>query len=575
MRQKNEENLPEHPPVFVKATSRKKKKRRGVFYTPDELSVILSRWAIQQSGNLVLEPGFGGCGFLEAAKERLKSLGSPQPEKHIFGCDVDKMAFKKLREAFGEVAQKNFLKADFLALTDNDFRGLKFDAILSNPPYVSNHNMFGVQRQTAFALKETWGDAVGQRASLWAYFVWHGLHFLRPGARVAWVLPGSLINADYGRVLLSKLASKFRRVSVLSLQERLFLNDGTDESTEVLLADGYGVEPDHANVTVEWPETVQDCAQLLADWDSPLVWRKVLNARSKRVLITPECEEILDRIGEDPRHHKLGEFARISIGIVTGANRFFVLDRPDLTKNDLTEEHCRYVLPKFGIAKGLVLCSADMKEAGEQGNRCYLVYTAGGGDRIEAIQRYLDTFPIGLKNSNRTFKKRLSWHQPDDGKVPDAFFPYMNHIGPRLVLNEAKVTSTNTVHRVYFDLLSSQGKRELLGISLMSTYSQLSAEIEGRTYGSGVLKFEPSEARNIRVLVPSDANNDSVQDVHRHMDAALRAGSATRAKMLADEFLGRELPTLYTEERRKVLSDALSALRLRRHSNGKPGASKK
>jgi hypothetical protein len=36
-------------------------------------------------------------------------------------------------------------------------------------------------------------------------------------------------------------------------------------------------------------------------------------------------------------------------------------------------------------------------------------------------------------------------------------------------------------------------------LALHSTYSQLSAEFEGRQYGSGVLKLEPSEAKRLRV----------------------------------------------------------------------------
>lgn len=35
---------------------------------------------------------------------------------------------------------------------------------------------------------------------------------------------------------------------------------------------------------------------------------------------------------------------------------------------------------------------------------------------------------------------------------------------------------------------------------MLSSFSQLSAELEGRSYGSGVLKLEPSAAKKIQIL---------------------------------------------------------------------------
>ncbi len=203
--------------MIVRIPPRQKKKRRGVFYTPDKLSVALAGWAIRSPGDRVLEPGFGGCGLLEAAAARLTALGKGGAEKNIFGCDVDQTAFKHLSRAFGEVPAGNFLKEDFLKLVPDAFPGQRFDAILSNPPYVSHHNMFGVQRRSAFALTEAGGFPGGKRASLWAYFVWHGLQFLRRGGRAAWVLPGSLLNTDYSPSSswrdAKKVSSLIRRIN--------------------------------------------------------------------------------------------------------------------------------------------------------------------------------------------------------------------------------------------------------------------------------------------------------------------------------------------------------------------------
>ncbi len=59
------------------------KKRHGVFYTPDPASRLLTKWAIRSAADRVLEPSFGGCGFLQAAKDRLTALEVGAPEQPI------------------------------------------------------------------------------------------------------------------------------------------------------------------------------------------------------------------------------------------------------------------------------------------------------------------------------------------------------------------------------------------------------------------------------------------------------------------------------------------------------------
>jgi hypothetical protein len=102
---------------------------------------------------------------------------------------------------------------------------------------------------------------------------------------------------------------------------------------------------------------------------------------------------------------------------------------------------------------------------------------------------------------NRTFKKRKHWFKPDDLLYPDAFLTYMIHDGPRLVINDAKVNCTNSIHRVYFKNKTNKATKFAVCISLYSSYSQLCAEIVGRSYGSGVLKIEPSAAKDIHIFI--------------------------------------------------------------------------
>ena len=89
---------------------------------------------------------------------------------------------------------------------------------------------------------------------------------------------------------------------------------------------------------------------------------------------------------------------------------------------------------------------------------------------------------------------------------------------------------TNTIHRIYFHGKIPLSRRRLIAISMLSTFSQLSAEIEGRSYGSGVLKHELREAGRIQLLLPDEVPVERIAKVFRRIDALLHARKRAEAQ---------------------------------------------
>src|SRR5713101_5845559 len=177
------------------------KKRRGVFYTPARLAEIVVAWGIRSKDDIALEPSFGGCEFIAALQRRFIDIGNKNPLRNIYGCDVDRAAFTKhLPEAIGvNFDNDHFRKTDFLSVQPCAFQPDAFTVALGNPPYVSYHNMFKSQRGAALLAGRDEEFQLSGMASLWAYFVFHALKFLRENGRMVWLLPGSLLHADYGK----------------------------------------------------------------------------------------------------------------------------------------------------------------------------------------------------------------------------------------------------------------------------------------------------------------------------------------------------------------------------------------
>ncbi len=164
------------------------KKALGRYYTPEHATRILCSWAIRQSEEKVLEPSFGACGFLEAASDRLKELGSGDPRHQLYGCDIDEGAFIDYLEPRLGIDKSNphFLHRDFLHIQPTEFGTQALDVVVGNPPYVSYHTMGEQTRKAAKQVAVNDGFKLTPKASLWAFFVLHAIPFIRPGGRMAW-----------------------------------------------------------------------------------------------------------------------------------------------------------------------------------------------------------------------------------------------------------------------------------------------------------------------------------------------------------------------------------------------------
>lgn len=527
----------------------------GAYYTPRNVADTLTRWAIRSIADVVLEPGFGGCGFLESSQSRIEALGSANPFSLIYGCDKDENAFKILGHKIGEGDHdKRFLLGDFLRLHPKDFQVPGFDVAIGNPPYVSLHAMQPEQLASAIEAMSLGKFTLDKRASLWAYFVLHALTFLRPKGRCAWVLPSSYLHAAYASDVRILLADRFSSVVEITLEQRLFSAEGAKEKTVIVLAEGYElpscehcVQRFHATDAEELADIVSSLTnkttRLAEGFASPIEEATTLIGKVKTKLV---CRQ-------------LGKFLDVKIGIVTGANDFFIKGEADWKELGVGGTSIRPILPKFNQVSGLALTTNDLQENRKNGLKCLLLDVSESRSKSKKITQYLASFPPEKHAKNATFKKRACWHYPDDGKVPHAFLSYMCDHGPRLTLNPANTTSTNTIHRVYFHDNVDDIRRKAIAISILTTVTQLSAELIGRSYGSGVLKLEPNEARRIDIVLPDVLDVERVGKIFIDVDKLLREGKTKEARLLADELFVTPLLS-----RSQIVAMEATLVRLRR-----------
>jgi adenine-specific DNA-methyltransferase len=546
------------------------RKRNGVFYTPQKATRILCNWAIRSGNDYVLEPSFGGCSFLASSQQRLSHLDCERPEKNLFGCDIDPKAFQYLSQTVKPSdLTRRFLLQDFLKLTPASFCVPAFNAVIGNPPYVSHHAMSIEQREAATQITVSRTLSAPNKPSLWANFILHSLGFLIEGARCAWLLPTSILFTDYARDVRQHIRNSFSRSLIVVLGERIFLSEGTKERTVVLLCEDWHATNTNGSMEIGFAADLHSLASLIDKWSQRRWQGSEFNRSPNLALMNNESLTYYTELISRNLSKTLGQFCKIRIGLVTGANKFFVLNVKQAEAENIPFEALCPVLSKFGDTSGLQITKRDFKRLQRLGKHCLLVDPSQVRKISASLKRYLDKFPSDERERNITFKKRKFWHSANDSLVPDAFLSYMHKTGPALLLNTGGLNCTNTIHRVFFEKKTTRIIKKAIAVSIQSTFSQLSAEIEGRSYGGGLLKHEPSEASKIKILLPS-LTTKSVEVAYARVHSLLRLGLSDAARKEADRFILKDCTRLERSRYAHALESALTEARARRVRSNSP-----
>ncbi len=99
---------------------------------------------------------------------------------------------------------------------------LAFDVVIGNPPFIRYQTFPEPHRSLAMALMVQQGLSPNRLTNIWVPFVVAAVASLRPGGRLALVLPAELLQVTYASQLRSFLTDRFERIDIVACNE-LFL----------------------------------------------------------------------------------------------------------------------------------------------------------------------------------------------------------------------------------------------------------------------------------------------------------------------------------------------------------------
>ncbi|WP_342653672.1 N-6 DNA methylase [Pseudomonas sp. F3-2] len=472
-------------------------KLRGGYYTPLDIATFLVRWVEQSGAKDLLEPSCGDGVFL-------KALDTIQFSKsaNVLAFELDFIEAAKSRSLSDNFAyHTEVINTDFLAwalphLDGN--RGL-FDGVVGNPPFIRYQYLPELFQETAEKVFKTLGCKFTKHTNAWVPFVLASIALLKPGGRLAMVLPSELIHVLHAQSLRSFLAKECKKLVIIDPEEIWF--EGTLQGAIILMAEkktfasqsneGLGLLPvTGRSFLTENPQEVFDRA-------TP-VTGKALTGKWTIAFLKPSIRDLLDEAETLPCIDRFRTVAEVDVGIVTGANKFFLVDDEVVETYNLQawthkmfgrSEHCPGIIYDE-------LQHLQNSESGLPSN--FLWFPEGSAKYHPEIARYIQYGEsLGLQTRYKC-RIRRCWYTVPSVYTTEIGMLKRCHDAPRLILNEAKAYTTDTAYRIK----SLRQSPEQMVSAFVNPLTALSAELEGRTYGGGVLELVPSEIEKLLIASP-------------------------------------------------------------------------
>lgn len=492
---------------------------RGSYYTPQNIARYIVRWVrVNNEIKKVLEPSCGAGVFLQCINDI-----SNEDNYNIMGIEIDEEAanlscalingskmFYNCEEFVKE--QKQILKSpkdlkqglvcniindDFYKVYENGLKYEKFQAIVGNPPYIRYQYLTDEQREEQSSILISNGMKSNKLINAWVSFIVACVEMLDNDGKIGLVIPAELLQVGYAEDLRMFLMNNLQKTTIVTFRELVFPN--VEQEVVLLLGEKDSQHNDEHKLRIVQYNNVEELME--NDTINNVEFNNVEINDSKwtRYFLTNLQNELISSIKADNRFIKFGDVASVDIGITTGNNDYFCVNNKCVERFDLINISKPLIARSVNI-NGIKFTENDWEENVNRGAKTYLLdfpdipYEQYSDGQKEYICYGEET----EQNKGYKCSIRNRWYRIPSIWIPDAFFLRRNHLYPKFVLNsEVGAVSTDTMHRIRFRN-GINPKRMLL--SYYNSIGLAFTEIEGRSYGGGVLEILPGEVE--RIILP-------------------------------------------------------------------------
>jgi len=524
-----------------------KDKLRGGYYTPPEITEFLAKWAIKGKGDNVLEFSFGNGNFLVSIVNRLIELKANKKDigRKIYGTELIEEEYATGKNRISEILGAktdlpNLFQGDFFSVYMKLFRHEKFNAIVGNPPFIRYQHFQESHRELAFKIMQEVGLNPTRLTNAWVPFILASSLLLNNNGRIALVIPAEILQVKYASELRQFLSEYFNAITIISFDKLVF--SGIQQEVILFLGEksndiNHGINL----VQLENEKSLKDYIHCLPDKKDCKPIDHYQDKWTQYYLTTEEIL-LLRRLRNDKRFTKLGDIAEIDVGIVTGCNDFFVVNKEERREYQL-DKITKNLVGRTSQIQGIIFNKSDW-ENNDTGTLNTHLFTIPKNYNKQLPNRTKKYISLGESlNYHKGYKCsiRSPWYYVPSVWVSDAFLFRQIYDCPRMVLNKANAVTTDTIHRVKF---KDRKKKEKIVGSFHNSLTFAFAEVMGRSYGGGVLELEPSEAEDLPIPY-CDISDELVDEI----DSLLRENNNMESVLsVVDELILKKKMNLTSRE---------------------------
>lgn len=440
--------------------------------------------------------------------------------------------------------QINFING-YNNLSSPDTTG--YDGIICNPPYLIYKKYNNKKYLSLF--EEMLDIKLSGFTNLCMLFLMKSLTELKPGGRMAYIIPSEFMNADYGIEIKRFFKNYGSLKHVILLKYNLFEMNTTSAiflfSNELNLENTeYETEKVHA-VNFFSVNSREELLSLFSQRElKGFGENKQNDNRNKSAL--PYClkDEFLDyencqqyskvhsilldkKSNSDTKIDKVvvknkelepdkkwrfyyqktssskyknlvefSEYARVLRGIATGANDFFLFNKSKKEKFQIANKYLIPCISRSSYIRGHFIKYNHFEKLWDEDKKVYLldVYNKEPDSIIREYIKYGES--QGYHQRYLT-SHRNPWYKLEDKPPAPILARVFNRTGLKFVINDAKLYNLTAFHCVY---IKSIDYSDLLKAYLLTETATDIIEDNRREYGDGLNKLEPNDINESLVL---------------------------------------------------------------------------
>ncbi|SHG51906.1 N-6 DNA Methylase [Fodinibius roseus] len=482
-------------------------KLRGGYYTPLDLAEFMAKWVTKGDIKKILEPSSGDGNFFQALSRIVRD---GEPEIKVTGVELNKEEVEKSRERIKTLNNIQFeiLNEDYLEWGLKSQNNNSFDAVIGNPPFIRYQYLPKEYQDRAEKIFDLYNLKFTKHTNAWVPFVVQSFEMLNPGGRLAMILPSELMHVSHAQSLREYLGKNSEKILILDPKELWF--EDTLQGALILFAEKKKSAKDKSRGLGIKEITNRSFAD-----DDPHKYFKNINfingetitGKWTKAVLNKKELELIKEIKCSSEAYQFKEIADASVGIVTGANKYFLINKKDAREFGIED----WSHPMFGRSEHCPKLVYDE----DQHNRNiekelpteFIWFDVDKFEELgEDAQKYVK------KGEDKEYHKRYKCRIRDPWfKVPSVYATEIgmlkrSHNYHRLILNEINAYTTDTAYRI--KLKTDSIEPHQLVYNFLNSFTALTAELEGRFYGGGVLELIPSEIKKTYVPIINSSYSD-------------------------------------------------------------------